>query len=199
MKREFQIAFLKSAGLAPAHHLMDLGCGTLRGGVPIIEYLDAGHYTGIDVREEVIAEARKEVEEAGVGAKAPNLLVASSLADVSLTQKFEVIWAFSVLIHMSDTVLADALSCVRRHMAPDGSFYANVNLGDRTPGAWQGFPVVWRPLKSYQRACAEAGLEVEVVGTLASLGHNSGNEAGDSQQMLRIRARTHSGSARSRH
>jgi hypothetical protein len=39
--------------------LVDLGCGTLRGGIPIIEYLDADSYIGVDVREEAIEEARR--------------------------------------------------------------------------------------------------------------------------------------------
>ena len=39
-KRDFQIAFLREHGLLPAHVLVDLGCGTLRGGIPIIAYLD---------------------------------------------------------------------------------------------------------------------------------------------------------------
>jgi len=34
LKREFQIEFLKEAGLSPGDYLMDVGCGTLRGGDP---------------------------------------------------------------------------------------------------------------------------------------------------------------------
>jgi len=37
MKRDFQIGFLKNFGLKPDNVLLDLGCGTLRGGIPIIE------------------------------------------------------------------------------------------------------------------------------------------------------------------
>ena len=44
MKRDFQIKFLKKSGLLPKHYLLDIGCGTLRGGIPFIEYLDEKKY-----------------------------------------------------------------------------------------------------------------------------------------------------------
>ena len=51
MKREFQIKFLTDMDLKPDHYLLDLGCGTLRGGIPIIEYLEIGHYFGFTEEE----------------------------------------------------------------------------------------------------------------------------------------------------
>lgn len=46
---QLQIDFLKSEGLLPAHRLLDIGCGTLRGGRHFIGYLDAGRYTGTEL------------------------------------------------------------------------------------------------------------------------------------------------------
>jgi cyclopropane fatty-acyl-phospholipid synthase-like methyltransferase len=63
MKRDFQIHFLRSMKLAPEHYLLDIGCGTLRGGVPIIQYLQESHYYGIEVREDALDEGRSELEE----------------------------------------------------------------------------------------------------------------------------------------
>src|SRR5215475_8544809 len=65
-KRDFQIFFLKQMGLQPAHYLLDIGCGTLRGGIPLIDYLDPGHYFGVEVRPLVLEEAAKELGEAGL-------------------------------------------------------------------------------------------------------------------------------------
>ncbi len=62
LKRRFQIDFLKKQGLKPEHYLLDIGCGTLRGGIPIIDYLDKGHYYGIEVRDFVLDEGRKELQ-----------------------------------------------------------------------------------------------------------------------------------------
>ena len=63
MKRDFQITSLKSLGLQPRHVFLDLGCGTLRGGIPIIDYLETGNYWGVDVRSKVLSEARNELAE----------------------------------------------------------------------------------------------------------------------------------------
>ena len=59
LKRDFQINFLKNAGLEPQHYLLDIGCGTLRGGIPLIDYLNVGNYTGIERRRKVLEEGGK--------------------------------------------------------------------------------------------------------------------------------------------
>src|SRR3954454_18505863 len=88
-KRAFQIRFLVAQGLEPQTSLVDIGCGTLRGGVPIIEYLDAGGYSGVDVRAEVESEARAELEQHGLAAKRPTLVFGRSLPDTHLGRTFD--------------------------------------------------------------------------------------------------------------
>jgi SAM-dependent methyltransferase len=173
MKRDFQIRFLKQFGLEPRHHLLDLGCGTLRGGIPIIEYLEKGHYFGVEVRREVLDEGRKELRKSKLVDKEPTLIVAEDLSSLVLDTEFDYIWAFSVLIHMEDEILYDALGFVRRHLKDDGSFYGNVNVSDRPDGSWrQGFPVVRRSLQFYEEACSRNGLHVKDLGPLTDFGHH---------------------------
>jgi SAM-dependent methyltransferase len=186
MKRRFQIAFLRSQGLRPEHRLLDLGCGTLRGGIPIIEYLEARRYTGIEVRADVLALAREELKDDGLEIKQPTLLVAEDLTELSIAP-FDFIWAFSVLIHMDDEIARGCLEFVARHLDfPGGAFFANVNLGERPPGGWQDFPVLWRPLSFYESMAEAVGLTVRAVGMLRLLGHVSGEPVSDQQQMLRF-------------
>lgn len=194
-KREFQIRFLRANGLLPAHRMLDLGCGTLRGGVPLIAYLDPRHYTGIDVRPQVIAEAWRECDENGLWARSPTLLCCKELAHLSLPGSFDLIWAFSVLIHMDDITLDSALGFVRRHLEAGGRFLANVNLGERPDGQWQGFPLVWRSLAFYDAAFRRHGLRMVELGALGLHGHRTrhrdpGIVAG--QRMLRA---THAAAA----
>lgn len=183
MKREFQLRFLIGQGLIESDTLLDVGCGTLRGGVPIIQYLNRGGYTGIDVRPEVLIEARKEVKEQGLTHKAPRLLNAGRW---QAEREYGYVWCFSALIHMSEPV-ADALfGAIRDHM---GVMFANVNIGQGQGDRWQGFPVQVMPIAYYQGLTERHGLRMEVLGQMRDLGHVSGNDAGDSQYMLKFERR----------
>ena len=75
MKQDFQIKFLKENGLLPIHKFIDIGCGTLRGGIPLINYLNTANYYGIDVREEALNEGKKGLEEEGLITRNPNLIL----------------------------------------------------------------------------------------------------------------------------
>lgn len=183
MKRRFQFEFLTSHGLRPEHRLIDIGCGALRGGIPLIEYLETGHYTGVEAREAVLEEGRKELAEAGLEHKHPLLIHAADPAQIELEAHFDVAWAFMVLIHMTDEIVDACLGLVSRRLTEAGEFYANVILGSGTERSWQGFPVVSRPHEFYEHLAAPHGLIVHDVGTLESLGHGS---AGEKAMMLRF-------------
>lgn len=186
MKQEFQIAFLKDMGLNPNQTLLDIGCGTLRGGIPIIEYLDESSYFGIDVREENIQEGLKELQDEGLENKKPTVRSFDTFPDLELGQKFNVMFAFSVLIHMADDISAACLKFVSENLDENGVFYANVNFGDREDGIWRGFPIVFRSMEFYSNMAKQNGLKIESIGTLKELGHLSGSELGDSQVMLKF-------------
>src|SRR6185312_1001449 len=60
-KQQFQMSFLRGQGLLPRHSLLDYGCGVLRGGIPLIRYLDAGNYVGLDIRAEALIAAQEAI------------------------------------------------------------------------------------------------------------------------------------------
>lgn len=184
MKRAFQIDFLRGQGLQPHHRVLDIGCGSLRGGAALIAYLDVGGYSGIDVRESVLAEARQELRREKLVGKQPELVLAPDLAALDLHRQFDAVWAFSVLFHLSDPILESCFAMVARHLAVDGVFFANVIDGEGAPGQWQGFPVVPRPLATFRALARRHGLDMREVGVLSELGHHSGDPSQDSQRML---------------
>lgn len=184
MKRAFQIDFLRRQGLQPGHKVLDIGCGSLRGGAALIAYLEPDGYNGIDVRESVLAEARQELLREKLLAKRPELTLATDMKELELQRRFDVLWAFSVLFHLADPILDACFSMAARHLQRDGIFYANVIAGEGPSGEWQGFPVAPRTLEAYQALALRHGLHMRVVGTLAELGHHSGEPSQDAQCML---------------
>jgi len=190
MKRDFQIGFLKKVGMVPENYLLDFGCGVLRGGLPMIEYLNEGHYCGIESRRTVLDEGIVALKESGLQAKSPQLLAVNDLSSLTLDRKFDFVWAFSVLIHMEDHILDAYLQFVSRHLGHKGQMYANVQVGTGKDSKWQEFPVVSRTREFYTVRAEEHGLKVEDVGTLQSLGHVSGSPGQDLQLMLKFSSRT---------
>lgn len=184
VKREFQINFLKSMGLAKSNTLLDFGCGTLRGGIPIIEYLDIGNYTGIDVREVVLDEGRKELEEEGLEHKSPKLIHFENIRDLDIEKEFDVIFAFAVLGHLDHDQLQHSLDFVRKHLSNTGRFFANVHLGSKPDGVWQGFPVISRSFKYYKDISSKSGLTIKRLGTLSDFGHPYSNGKPENKVML---------------
>lgn len=186
IKRDFQVSFLKEKGLAPDHTVLDFGCGTLRGGIPIIDYLQEGKYYGIDIRERVLLEARKELKEERLEHKNPNLVWFTNFSDLHFDEKFDFILAFSVLFHLSDDILDKALEFVSKNLAASsGKFYANALLGNsKGGGRWEEFPVKERTFDFYLEVAKKHNLKVKKIGVLKDFGHLTNYHKHDLQPML---------------
>ena len=52
---KLQYELVVREGLLPRHKLLDVGCGSLRGGVHFIRYLDSGNYYGMDKNEKLLS------------------------------------------------------------------------------------------------------------------------------------------------
>ena len=187
MKRAFQINFLTQQGLKPDHHFLDIGCGTLRGGIPIIAFLNEGRYIGIDVRSNVIKQAKKELTASGLEHKQPELIKFDDFNALELNVEFDIVFAFSVLIHLEDSIAEKCFQFVHKRLSASGTFWANANVIDHVDGRWQGFPVVFRSLEFYKNLAQKAGLNMKVVGSLKDLGHISNRELSDKQVMLEFK------------
>lgn len=181
MKRNFQINFLLHHGLQPYHNFLDIGFGTLRGGIPLIRYLNKDHYWGTEVREEVVEEAKKELEEEGLLDKNPNLVIGNG----THLPMFDYIWAFSVLFHMNETEVINCIELVSGILKQEGIFLANVLERSLGNSRWKGFPMEFRSIEWYNKVARKYGLSVEFMGTLRECGHIT-NTNQDEQIMLRI-------------
>src|SRR5689334_14158690 len=43
-----QLKLLQQEGLQPHHYVLEIGCGALTSAIPIMSYVEHGHYVGID-------------------------------------------------------------------------------------------------------------------------------------------------------
>jgi SAM-dependent methyltransferase len=162
--RDFWRDHLTKNGLSRAQSLLDVGCGTLRAGAPLIAYLDPGNYCGVDIREEIIVEAKAEVTALGLGAKHPELVHNPDIRTLELGRRFDVVLAASLLFNLEDPILFDVLAAAARHLQPSGRMLGQVIPREQHPDwkeiRWLGFPCVVRTLEFYKDAAAANGLRV---------------------------------------
>ncbi len=186
-RRRWQMQHLKELGVVPTTRFLDYGCGKLRLGWPLIEYLDAGNYTGVDIDQSILEYGRQRTSKDQVRrAKRPSFRSFEELIASSETP-YDVAWAFAVLIHLDDYRLNEMLSTVRNCICPvGGRLYATVNIGKRWSGPWQGLPVVYRPMASWRTFAKTHRFTVGDHGALSSLGHRL-TPSDDRQRLLEFR------------
>lgn len=122
-----QFEFLKARGLRSDHLLLDVGCGALRGGVPMVRYLEPGHYYGLDLNEDLLqAGYERELTPLGLHTRLPREhLISDSQFEFSRFQiQFDRAIAVSVFTHLPLDLIRVCLEKLAGSMRPGGVFYA---------------------------------------------------------------------------
>ena len=119
-----QIEFLKAEGLLPSHRLVDIGCGSLRGGVHFVSYLDRGNYYGLDINASLIEAGKRELAQLGLMDKQPNLLLDDKFEMCRFGVSFDYAIAVSVFTHLYMNHIARCLVEVRKVLRPEGKLFA---------------------------------------------------------------------------
>jgi SAM-dependent methyltransferase len=156
-----QFSLLYSLGLRSHHRLLDIGCGSLRGGRLFIAYLDAGCYTGLEPHRWLIEQAiQKEIGEDLIEIKSPTF-VYNDQFDVSGLGVFDFVLAQSVASHTGPKMTRDLLSATQRALAPDGIAAINFwNMrSDQDEEGWFYPECVGYRIRTIHRWLDEAGLK----------------------------------------
>lgn len=158
-----QFDTLKRLGLEPGHHLLDIGCGALRGGVHFIGYLEPGHYTGLDISEHILEAGRKMLPPGLLEEKRPLLKQNRDLRFAKLpAAQFDFALAQSVFTHTPRADIEECLAALPRVMRPDGSFCFTVFLA-ATERYESGAENFYFPEELILDLCARHGWQAERV------------------------------------
>lgn len=131
---EAQFEFAKSQGLLPDDKMLDIGCGDLRGGRYAIDYLQSERYAGIDISEQAIEDARKNVSKWGLESKEPILLTNYNLKFTEFEEnEFDFVLANSVWTHLPKSEIRECLEHIGRVLHPDGIFCPSFNKATDRP------------------------------------------------------------------
>lgn len=118
-----QFSLLFALGLRDRHRLLDIGCGSLRGGRLFIPYLAAGNYYGIEPDESLVdAGIRYEVGHDACEMKSPHFLYDGEFAFGKFETQFDFLMAQSILSHTHSDLMRPLLANARSVIADDGIF-----------------------------------------------------------------------------
>ncbi|QGX96786.1 class I SAM-dependent methyltransferase (plasmid) [Roseovarius faecimaris] len=127
-----QFNLLTGLGLREEHHVVDIGCGSLRAGRYLMQYLLPGRYTGIDPNSWLWQEAiDKEIGADLIALKAPRLL---DEADFRMTgvadDSADYIVAQSIYSHTGADLFTLSVAAAARCLSPTGQFLFTAILPD---------------------------------------------------------------------
>jgi len=128
-----QFDFLVERGLEPRHTLLDIACGSLRGGVHFIRYLDPGNYLGIEkegalIKRALAKELPREVREE----KRPELVVSGTFEFERFSKQADFSLAQSLFTHLNENDLDLCLGKLRENVASGHQLFATFAPGSHT-------------------------------------------------------------------
>ena len=161
-----QFSLLTLLGLRQDHHLLDIGCGSLRAGRLFIAYLEPDRYYGVEPEQWLIDEGiAHEVGEDLIDIKRP---VFSNVDDFSLTefdQQFDFVLAQSIFSHASLSQIERCLVEAKQSLATDGLFVATFVKGEDDYGgdSWVYPGCVSYSLKTMRDLATDMGLACQPI------------------------------------
>jgi hypothetical protein len=126
-----QFNLLTHLGLREDHYLLDIGCGSLRGGRLFIAYLLPDHYFGIEPNQWLLEDGiEKELGKQFIGLKQPHFSHDANFTCSVFGQQFDFILAQAIFVHAAPGQIRRCMQEARQCMNPASLFVANFVEGD---------------------------------------------------------------------
>jgi len=108
---------------------LEIGCGFLRLGYHLINYLNKGNYYGMDISASAIEEAHTVINEQNLSNKEPTIFQNHDLKlrDPEIAnQSFDYIFSYSVFTHLSPEKIEELLSNLSNALKNSGAYYTTI-------------------------------------------------------------------------
>jgi cyclopropane fatty-acyl-phospholipid synthase-like methyltransferase len=175
---QLQVELLKREGCRPNSKVLEVGCGNLHAGIPLIRYLEKDNYVGIDPNE-WLRQAAMEKDDIRqlVKSKGARFLTAIDFDASKFDIKFDFVLSHSILSHCAHWQLELFLKNVAKVLAPrarilasirlaEGNAYGSTGTPDRDDSrdeTWQYPGVSWFKLSTVKAIAAKHGLTVTYI------------------------------------
>ena len=116
----YQFQFLLERGLAPAHKILDFGCGAGRLAIHLVRYLDTGRYCGMDSNAKSAEAFAYEMQLHGLMARRPRFVLDSRFNFHVFGERFDFIVDFYTMKHLDQEAQFEAFSRFAKVLAPGG-------------------------------------------------------------------------------
>ncbi|HXQ52390.1 MAG TPA: class I SAM-dependent methyltransferase [Stellaceae bacterium] len=138
---ELQFELLKRQGCTPRSTVLEIGCGCLHVGIPLLGFLDAGNFVGVDPNDWLRERAMKDASVRQlVNDKRATFLSVDDFDASGLGRKFDFVFAHSVLSHAAHWQLDLFLKNAAKVLAPGGRVLASLRLAEGNAYGSAGTP-----------------------------------------------------------
>lgn len=134
-----QFHLMTALGLREFHYLLDIGCGSLRGGKLFIPYLLPGRYYGVEPERWLVEEGiKQECGEDLVEIKKPTFDCFTDFGFFRFKRQFDFMLAQSIFTHATQAQIRKCLAEAARCMTPSCILAASIMAGpnDYTGTKW---------------------------------------------------------------
>jgi methyltransferase family protein len=163
-----QLELLRMNGCSPDSHVLEIGCGALVAGRPIMHFLKPDHYVGIEPNSWLIEAAKDGLPDTRrhIAEKRPIFLNNADFDASQTGRKFDYVISHSILSHAAVSQYPQLLKAVRKTLAPHGVVLASIRLADENNpesnfDEWQYPGVSYFGWQTVNRVAVECGYEIE--------------------------------------
>jgi SAM-dependent methyltransferase len=161
-----QFSLLAALGLREDHTLLDIGCGSLRGGRLFIPYLAPEKYFGIEPEQWLIDQGiAAEVGRDLANIKKPAFSNDSNFTLTIFSRTFDFMLAQSIFSHATQKQIRRCLTEAKKALAPTGIFAATFFAGDTNYEGddWVYPGLVYYTVEHFTKMAADAGLALKLL------------------------------------